>query len=230
MEFIYLIISLGVVLVILFGVLKVMSFFGGKITLAIKNKTSKRSTYSAEQKEDPEIKELRELISNDLMNQEIICILDLETTGFNPEDSEIVEIFILKVKDNEIIDEFYSLIKPKSRIQNSHIHGVTDYKVQNAPRIQEKNDEIFEFIENSTLVGHNLDNFDLKFLNYHLNSQINNKTLDTLKLSRKVLGNKVENHKLNTLAEYFDIEPPTHSARDDVMATYEVYKKLISIK
>ena len=28
-----------------------------------------------------------------------LCILDLETTGFDPEDSEIVEIFILKVID-----------------------------------------------------------------------------------------------------------------------------------
>lgn len=159
-----------------------------------------------------------------------LCILDLETTGFDPEDSEIVEIFILKVKNNKIVDEFYSLIKPKSRIQNSHIHGITDYKVQNAPTIEETNDEIFEFIDNSILVGHNLDNFDLEFLNYHLNSQIKNKTLDTLKLSRKALGSKVENHKLTTLAEYFGIKPPTHSARDDVMTTYEVYKKLISIK
>ena len=49
-------------------------------------------------------------------------------------------------------------------------------------------------------------------------------------MSRKALGSKVENHKLTTLAEYFGIKPPTHSARDDVMTTYEVYKKLISIK
>ena len=45
-----------------------------------------------------------------------------------------------------------------------------------------------------------------------------------------MLGDELPNHKLNTLAEYFDINPPTHSARDDVMTTYEVYKKLISIK
>lgn len=164
------------------------------------------------------------------IDKDNLCILDLETTGFEPEESEIVEIFILKVFNNKIIDEFYSLIKPNNKILNSHIHGITDNKVNDAPTIKEINDKIFDFIEGSTLIGHNLINFDLRFLNYHLNSQVNNITLDTLELSRVKLGNKVKNHKLNTLAEYFGLTPPTHSARDDVMTTYEVYKKLNSIK
>ncbi len=163
-------------------------------------------------------------------NKETLCILDLETTGFRPQDSEIVEIFILKVKDNEIIDEFYSMFKPNGKITNSHIHGITNSKVKNSPTIEESNDEIINFLGNSILVGHNLDNFDLKFLNYHLSKTLDNKTLDTLKISRKVLGDKVENHKLDTLANYFGVNPPTHQARDDVMATFEIYKKLLSIQ
>ena len=47
-----------------------------------------------------------------------LCILDIETTGFEPEESEIVEIYILKVKDNKVIDEFYSLFKPEKNIKN----------------------------------------------------------------------------------------------------------------
>ena len=31
-----------------------------------------------------------------------LCILDIETTGFEPEDSEIIELYILKVRDNKI--------------------------------------------------------------------------------------------------------------------------------
>ena len=172
-------------------------------------------------------------VSNDwdsLNLDNIICVLDLETTGFNPKNSEIVEIFVLKAKDNKIIDEYYSLLKPKQRIKNSDIHGITDDKVENSPTIEEETDKIIKFLGNTTLVGHNLDNFDLKFLNYHLNQKLNNKTLDTLKISRKVLGDKVENHKLDTLANYFGVNPPTHHARDDVMATFEIYKKLLSIQ
>ena len=55
------------------------------------------------------------------MNDQL-CILDIETTGFEPEDSEILELYILKVVDNEIIDEFYSLFNTKQKIKNSHIH------------------------------------------------------------------------------------------------------------
>ena len=46
-----------------------------------------------------------------------LCILDIETTGFEPEESEIVEIYILKVQDNKVIDEFYSLFKPEKNIK-----------------------------------------------------------------------------------------------------------------
>ena len=159
-----------------------------------------------------------------------LCILDIETTGFVPGEAEIVELFILKVIDEKIVDEFYSLFKPENKIPNADIHGITDTKVMNSPRFKEKNNEIFEFIQGSILVGHNINNFDLEFLNHFLDKNIENETIDTLDLSRSVLKDKLPNHKLNTLAEYFDINPPTHSARDDVMTTYEVYKKLISIK
>ena len=40
-----------------------------------------------------------------MIKNNTLCILDIETTGFEPEESEIVEIYILKVQDNKIIDE-----------------------------------------------------------------------------------------------------------------------------
>ena len=45
-----------------------------------------------------------------------------------------------------------------------------------------------------------------------------------------VLNEKVKNHKLITIAEYFDVSKPTHSAKDDVITTFEIYKKLSSIE
>ena len=78
------------------------------------------------------------------IKKEKICVLDLETTGFEPEDSEIEEIFILKVSNHKIVDVFYSLINPKNIIQNSHIHGITDEKVRNATSLEEINNEILD--------------------------------------------------------------------------------------
>jgi len=158
------------------------------------------------------------------------CILDIETTGFEPEDSDIVELFVLKVRRDLITDEFYSLFKPKQNINNSEIHGITNSMVRNSPTFKEKEHEIIKFLNSSVLIGHNINNFDLKFLNYNLKNKLINKTIDTLLLSRSKLKDKVPNHKLKTIAEYFDITPPTHSARDDVMTTFGIYKKLISIQ
>ena len=159
-----------------------------------------------------------------------ICVLDIETTGFEPGEAEIIELFILKVANGAIIDEFYSLFKPTTPITNYEIHGITDEKVKNSPFIFEKTDEILDFIQECVLLGHNIDKFDLKFLNYFLGKELKNQTIDTLNISRSKLGNKVKNHKLKTLAEYFKVVTPTHSARDDVMTTFEVYKKLSSIQ
>ena len=224
MEYVYLL-WLIIIFVIIIYIRSEYSYFFKK-----NNSLSSKNTYYSDKKsQDPGIKEAEKILNNET-NQDTLCVLDLETTGFKPENSEIVEIFILKVKDNKIIDEFYSMFKPNGRITNSHIHGITDRKVRNSPTIKEASDEIINFLGNSTLVGHNLDNFDLKFLNYHLSKTLDNKTLDTLKISRKVLGDKVENHKLDTLANYFGVNPPTHQARDDVMATFEIYKKLLSIQ
>ena len=57
-------------------------------------------------------------------------------------------------------------------------------------------------------------------------------TRDTSKENnrRKKLNEKVKNHKLITIAEYFDVSKPTHSAKDDVITTFEIYKKLSSIE
>ena len=161
---------------------------------------------------------------------EVLSFLDLETTGFELPKAEIIEIYILKVINNEIIDEYYTLVKPKKSITNSHIHGINDMKVKNSPEIKEVVEKILEFVKDTTLIGHNIDGFDLKFLNYYLNTNLENKTIDTLKMSRETLGSQVENHKLYTLAQYFNVKLPTHSAKNDVMTTFEIYKKLTSIQ
>ena len=58
-----------------------------------------------------------------ILEEDTLCVLDIETTGFEPENSEIIELFILKVKNNLITDEFYSLFKPKEKINNSEINN-----------------------------------------------------------------------------------------------------------
>ncbi len=63
-----------------------------------------------------------------------------------------------------------------------------------------------------------------------LDQPLDNKTIDTVLLSRAKLSDKIKNHKLITIAEYFNVSIPTHSAKDDVITTFEIYKKLSSIQ
>ncbi len=157
---------------------------------------------------------------------------DLETTGISISKSKIIQFGIIGSNDKGEEIRINSLVNPQISIpeQSTNIHGITNSKVANSPKFKEKNDEIIKFLENSTLVGHNLINFDLKFLNHYLDRKLENNTIDTLDLSQSTLQEKVVNHKLNTLAEYFDVVLPTHNAKDDVMTTFEIYKKLLSIK
>ena len=114
-----------------------------------------------------------------ILEEDTLCVLDIETTGFEPENSEIIELFILKVKNNLITDEFYSLFKPKEKINNSEIHGITDSTVENSPSFKEKEQEIINFLNNSIMIGHNIDNIDLKFLNYNHVTKLDHKKIDT---------------------------------------------------
>ena len=158
-------------------------------------------------------------------------------TGFDIHETDDLNSFLSFVNgpipnEDGIID--YVITNSKSKIFSGKFHigciNPFETKLINFKNHIPNLSEILDFIDGTTLMGHNIDNFDLKFLNYFLEQEITNKTIDTLNISRSKLGNKVKNHKLKTLAEYFNVVTPTHTARDDVMTTFEVYKKLSSIQ
>ena len=39
-------------------------------------------------------------------------VIDIETTGLNPDENEIIEVGAVKVRDRKIIDEFSSFVSP----------------------------------------------------------------------------------------------------------------------
>ena len=83
-----------------------------------------------------------------------------------------------------------------------------------------------DFIEDLPLVAHNA-RFDISFIKANatkLNLQINNKVIDTLKLSR-CYNKECKKHNLGYLTEYFSITlDNAHRAYFDALATFELYK------
>ncbi|AZR72387.1 PolC-type DNA polymerase III [Anoxybacter fermentans] len=163
-------------------------------------------------------------------------VFDVETTGFNPTEEEIIEIGAVKIKDGKIIDRFSTFVNPGRSIpaRITELTGIDDNMVAGAPTIAEIMPDFIEFFKDSVLVAHNA-MFDYRFLTAALEKTgysklISNITiLDTLNLSRALLPD-LKKHRLNSLAEYFEVNLENHHrACDDAEATGEIFLKLLEM-
>src|SRR5690625_8028204 len=86
-------------------------------------------------------------------------VVDIETTGhIAEEDAQIIDIGIVVIKDNDIIQEYTTLLKPNKPIPAfiSHLTGITDEDVVDAPTFPEIAQDIRAFFQNGYLVAHNV--------------------------------------------------------------------------
>lgn len=166
---------------------------------------------------------------------ESYVVVDIETTGLNPAQNEIIEIAAMKVDENGEISSFQTLIHPNQPISSfiTNLTGITNDMVKDACDITIALKQFDQFIENYTIIGHNV-SFDLRFLRYnykkYLKKSLVNASLDTLYLSRKYLPN-LYNHKLDTVAKYFHLDDSNHHrALADVKMTLDIYHYIKVIK
>ena len=150
--------------------------------------------------------------------------LDLETTGFSPESSDIIEIGAWKVCNGVVKDKFCTYIRPYVYIPLNiqQLTGISMETVKDAPVLEEVLFDFFDWCEDLPFVAHNL-KFDYSFLVAKGNNlgldftlQKQRKGLDTLKLSRNNLN--LSSNKLEDLVNFFDIDIDTenlHSAKVD---------------
>lgn len=162
-------------------------------------------------------------------------IIDVETTGFDSNHGDIIEIGALKVVNNKIVDEFQTLLKPRNEIGDfeftQELTGITPEILVDAASPKDSIIDFKRFIEDFILIGHNV-NFDINFLYdysiYFLDEPIANNFVDTLRLSKKVIPNLI-NYKLVSLANLFDIEiKESHRALEDCYTTFKIYENLIT--
>lgn len=160
-------------------------------------------------------------------------VIDIETTGLDPNYDEIIEIGAIKVKDNKIIDTFESLVNPGDYYIDDFITdltGITNEMVKTAPSLEDILPGYIDFIKNDILLGHNV-HFDINFL-YDvmldkLNYKFSNDLVDLLRLSRKVFPD-FKNYKLETVATNLGVKTKNkHRSLRDCEITFESYIKLI---
>lgn len=159
------------------------------------------------------------------------CVTDIETTGQKPEESEIIEIASIKVKDGKIIDRFSSFVKPERSIPPfiTKITGIKNEDVAFAPVMDSVLKEWIDFIKGSDyFCAHNV-MFDYEFIYRNLGiCKIPRENLEQLKFfctvkAGRILFPNLPSRKLEDLITYFDIKVENrHRALDDALATVQI--------
>ncbi|MDE6846173.1 MAG: ribonuclease H-like domain-containing protein [Lachnospiraceae bacterium] len=165
------------------------------------------------------------------MTDSYVCI-DLETTGLDAKTEKIIEIGIVKVKNNIVVDEWETLVNPGRKLEERIIEltGIKDEQLTPAPVIEEVLPVLLEKVGDDPLLGHGV-MFDYSFIkraavNRRMSFEKNG--IDTLKIARKYLP-ELESRSLGYLCEYYGIRHNAHRALDDARGTVELYRKLTEL-
>jgi DNA polymerase-3 subunit epsilon/ATP-dependent DNA helicase DinG len=155
------------------------------------------------------------------------CVaLDIESTGFDPATDQVIEIAAVKFEGEKIIDTFETFINPQIAIPPiiTHITGIKNEDVENAPVLEDIQKELEEFIGDCPIVGHNID-FDVNFLKAK-RVGVPGPLYDTLQLSMILLPG-LPSYSLDTLGRTLKLEHENkHRAMSDTMACFKLFRIL----
>lgn len=167
---------------------------------------------------------------NQNLRDATFCIVDLETSGGKPDNSQIIEIGAVKIRNGEIIDSFESLVHcgfvPR---YVTKITGIDTQSLADAPKLKEVLTKFKQFLQGAIFVAHNVD-FDYKFLSnsfkrYGL-GEIANRKVCTIDLARKTI--KSEKYGLSHLNEELGLQNESHHrALSDARATAKLFTMIL---
>jgi ATP-dependent DNA helicase UvrD/PcrA len=143
---------------------------------------------------------------------------DLETSSFQLDSCEIVEIAAVRVRNNQPVAWFRELVacsRPISPAATA-VHGYTDIDLANAPTMEMVWSRFREFVGADVLVAHNGQEFDVPVLRRNCTGLPGFEDLifyDTLPLARSLVDGSV---RLEVLAQRFKVDVGrAHHALDD---------------
>ena len=158
-----------------------------------------------------------------------IVIFDVESTGTDVTNDEIIQIAAVKI-DNKgnVIDTYERFIKPNKSVgASAKVHGFTDeYLEEHGLNKEDVLKEFREYTRGKIVVGHNvqydINIFRSELSRYNIGEPLFKGFYDTLDIYRRFYPIE-PNHKLEYLSKRFKTNhKPSHNALDDIKATTEL--------
>lgn len=150
---------------------------------------------------------------------------DVETP--NSKGDRMSAIGITVVENGMIQRELYSLVNPETYFNrfNVELTGITPEMVENEPTFPQLWEKIEPVMSGGLLIAHNAP-FDMSVLAkclraYEILWKPAVSYACTVQMGRRLLP-KLENHRLNTMCDYFSIELDHHHAGSDSRACAEL--------
>lgn len=161
------------------------------------------------------------------------AVVDVETTGGSPDTAALTEVAVAVVVGGRCVEVFNRLVHPGVPIPPfiTALTGISAATVAGAPVPRTVLPELRRVLAGRVLVGHNLP-FDVGFLDSALRSAglptLDHVQVDTLVLARRLVGARMANCRLATLADALALaHRPSHRALTDVLATADLLHHLL---
>jgi ATP-dependent DNA helicase UvrD/PcrA len=158
---------------------------------------------------------------------------DLETTGVDVDQCEVVELAAVRVRDRAVVERFHSLVRPRISIEDGarQVHGYGAAELEGAPSFEEVWPAFRAFVGTDVLVAHNGFGFDVPVLRRMaapLGGADDLVVYDSLVLARSLFESGAS---LGALAGRFGV--PTgraHHALDDAEVLAAVFRELVGLQ
>src|SRR5258708_12356462 len=140
----------------------------------------------------------------------VLVALDLETTGLDPANAQIIEIGAVKFRADDpahpMLETYSTFVDPEIPIppKITSITGITQDNMLGAPKLRDALPRFEQFVGDAVIVGHNVD-FDLRFLQKQGLFK-HNLSVDTYELA-SVLLPTTPRYNLNALMQELQLKP-----------------------
>ncbi len=159
--------------------------------------------------------------------EEEVAIVDLETTGYDPERDRIIEVAAAIQRGPEVVATFSALVDPLVPVpaEITKLTGITPEMLRGQQSVEAVVSQLVEFVGGRDIIAHNA-GFDRTFLERVAGRHaLRGRWLDSLQIVRMALP-RLRSHRLQDLAEAFGVlaEGSAHRALPDVESLAAIWR------